>query len=60
MTLGLFNEKPHYFIADSESSCIRAIDLKSKQAVGLVGGDANYRNLFAFGDTDGVGFKARL
>jgi len=28
--------------------------------VGLVGGDQNYRNLFAFGDEDGVGFKARL
>ncbi len=29
-------------------------------AVGLVGGDPNYRNLFAFGDTDGSGFNAKL
>ena len=56
----MYNGSPHYFIADSESSCIRAINLKTKQAVGLVGGDSNPRNLFAFGDVDGSGFKARL
>lgn len=60
ITLGLWNGEPHYFIADSESSCIRAINAKTKQAVGMVGGDANYRNLFAFGDRDGAGYKARL
>jgi len=32
----------------------------TKEAVGIVGGDSNYRNLFAFGDTDGAGYKARL
>ncbi|CDW76170.1 nhl repeat-containing protein 2-like [Stylonychia lemnae] len=60
ITLGLWNGNPYYFIADSESSCIRAINLKTKEAVGIVGGDSNYRNLFAFGDVDGFGFKARL
>ncbi len=60
ITLGLWAGEPHYFIADSESSCIRGINLKTKQAIGLVGGDANYRNLFAFGDADGVSYKARL
>ena len=60
ITLGTWNGEPHYFIADSESSCIRAINPKNNKATGLVGGDPNYRNLFAFGDEDGTGFKARL
>jgi hypothetical protein len=30
------------------------------KAIGLVGGDNNYRNLFAFGDVDGFGIEARL
>lgn len=34
--------------------------MKNQKAVGLVGGDANFRNLFAFGDIDGAGYKARL
>ena len=34
--------------------------MEDEKAYGLVGGDANYRNLFAFGDKDGSGFAARL
>jgi len=49
-----------YFVADSESSCIRAVNLPKHSAVGIVGGDSNYRNLFAFGDVDGTGYTARL
>ncbi|MEE3298499.1 MAG: thioredoxin-like domain-containing protein [Planctomycetota bacterium] len=49
------------FIADSESSTVRTIDLKSGATATLVGGeDAEPRNLFAFGDVDGIGEKARL
>ncbi|MAM46894.1 MAG: hypothetical protein CMJ91_09565 [Planctomycetes bacterium] len=49
------------YIADSESSTVRSIDLKSGATSTLVGGeDAEPRNLFAFGDLDGIGQKARL
>lgn len=34
--------------------------MTKEKVVGLVGGDANYRNLFAFGDKDGTGYNARL
>lgn len=34
--------------------------MKTGKAVGIVGGDSNYRNLFAFGDIDGAGYDARL
>ena len=43
------------FVADSEISCIRAIDFRTQQVKTLVGGD-----LFDFGDIDGIGDKARL
>jgi thiol-disulfide isomerase/thioredoxin len=45
------------FFADSESSSIRAADLKTEQTSLVVGGDAN---LFEFGDEDGVENEARL
>jgi len=49
------------FIADSESSTVRTIDLENDGTATLVGGeDAAPRNLFAFGDADGIGEKARL
>lgn len=34
--------------------------MNKNKAIGIVGGDSNYRNLFAFGDKDGKGFNARL
>jgi len=58
---GLSIGRGKLYIADSESSTVRAIDLKSGATSTLVGGeDAAPRNLFAFGDVDGVGEKARL
>lgn len=49
------------FIADSESSTVRAIDLTSGATRTVAGGEnAKPRNLFAFGDTDGIGEKARM
>ncbi|MEE3182269.1 MAG: hypothetical protein VX288_10230, partial [Planctomycetota bacterium] len=58
---GLSIGRGKLYIADSESSTVRTIDLESGATATLVGGeDAEPRNLFAFGDIDGVGEKARL
>jgi DNA-binding beta-propeller fold protein YncE len=49
------------FVADSESSTVRAVDLASGATRTIVGGDdAEPSNLFVFGDSDGVGDSARL
>ena len=49
------------YVADSESSCIRSINMKTlKSARNLVGGDTNPKNLHAYGDQDGVGVEAKL
>lgn len=57
LTIGM-NE---LFIADSESSTVRSINLNSGSTRTIAGGEnAKPRNLFAFGDTDGTGEKAKL
>lgn len=49
------------YIADSESSSIRALDLKSGGSRLLAGGDPIFSdNLFKFGDHDGVGSEVLL
>jgi len=49
------------FVADSESSTVRAIHLKSGATRTIAGGEnAQPRNLFAFGDKDGIGEQARM
>ena len=49
------------FIADSESSTVRSIDLTSGSSRTIAGGEnAQPRNLFAFGDKDGIGEQARM
>ena len=48
------------YVADSESSTIRAIDLTKKAAYNVVGGDGNPKNLFSFGDVDGEEFETKL
>jgi len=49
------------YIADSESSAIRAVNMKTlNSARCVVGGDQNPRNLHAYGDLDGVGTEAKL
>ncbi len=49
------------FVADSESSSVRGIQLASGNTRTFVGGDdSEPRNLFAFGDEDGEGDSARL
>jgi DNA-binding beta-propeller fold protein YncE len=49
------------FVADSESSAIRSLNLKDGQTQTLVGGDpARPYNLFNFGDVDGSEIQAKL
>ncbi|OWM72419.1 hypothetical protein CDL15_Pgr018304 [Punica granatum] len=49
------------YIADSESSSIRAVDLKSGGSRLLAGGDPVFsENLFRFGDHDGIGSDVLL
>jgi thiol-disulfide isomerase/thioredoxin len=52
---GLARAGRRVVFADSESSSIRALDLESAQVNTLAGGAADPRNLFHFGDEDGVG-----
>ena len=52
---GLASDGKSLFVADSEISAIRAIDLKSGAVTTLAGGD-----LFDFGDRDGRGDAVRL
>ena len=48
------------YVADSESSSIRSINAVTGSVQGIVGGDINPLHLFAFGDVDGKGTKAKL
>jgi len=48
------------FIADSESSTIRRMDLKDGSVKNVCGGERDPCNLFAYGDVDGVGIGAKL
>ena len=58
---GLTEGEDKIWIADSESSAIRFIDLKTQETKTAVGGDSdNPRNLFRFGDRDGVNQEALL
>ncbi|KAL1122608.1 hypothetical protein AAG570_002937, partial [Ranatra chinensis] len=47
-------------IADSESSTIRCVSMETGVVTGLVGGSKDPRNLFAFGNLDGIGMEAKL
>ncbi|KAF2368248.1 Thioredoxin-like fold [Trinorchestia longiramus] len=47
-------------IADAESSSIRLLRLDTGAVINVVGGSSDPTDLFAYGDTDGVGTKARL
>ncbi|CAL1526013.1 unnamed protein product [Lymnaea stagnalis] len=48
------------YIADSESSSVRFISLSDGKVSGLVGGERDPTNLFAYGDVDGKGVDAKL
>ena len=55
LSLGVISStKVELYVADSESSAIRAVNMKSlKSSRPLVGGDVNPKNLHSYGDTDG-------
>lgn len=47
-------------VADSESSTVRLINVRTGATKALVGGDKDPSNLFAYGDQDGIGFQVKL
>lgn len=56
-----FDGVKELYIADSESSSIRAIDFNTlSSSRTIVGGDGTSTNLFAYGDRDGIGTEAKL
>ncbi|XP_065650186.1 NHL repeat-containing protein 2 [Hydra vulgaris] len=57
---GLAIIKNQLFVADSESSSIRSVDLKTGAVKGVVGADRDPTNLFSYGDVDGIGLNAKL
>ncbi|KAK7379175.1 hypothetical protein VNO80_04628 [Phaseolus coccineus] len=59
--LSLSQDLSEIYIADSESSSIRAVDLKTGGSQLLAGGDPMFAdNLFKFGDQDGIGSDVLL
>ncbi|KAM7478487.1 hypothetical protein LguiA_026700 [Lonicera macranthoides] len=59
--ISLSSDLKEAYIADSESSSIRALDLKTGGSRLLAGGDPIFSdNLFKFGDNDGVGSEVLL
>lgn len=59
--LTLSRNQKQMFVADSESSSIRTVDLNNGRSKGCVGGDSLIAdNLFRFGDKDGEGSLALL
>ena len=56
LAIGLISQSHiEMYVADSESSSIRAVNMKTLlSARCLVGGDTNPKNLHSFGDRDGV------
>ena len=57
---GLTGDKEWLYFADSESSSIRRVRFLDGMVETVVGGDTNPRNLFAFGDVDGIAYEAKL
>lgn len=62
LSIGFISESMvELYVADSESSSIRAINMKSLQSTrNVIGGDKNPRDLHKYGDRDGVGYEAKL
>lgn len=48
------------YVADSESGTIRAVSIKDGSVAGIVGGGLDPMDLFAYGDENGIGRKAKL
>ncbi|KAF3670586.1 putative transcription factor-like [Capsicum annuum] len=59
--ISLSRDLKEAYIADSESSSIRAVDLRTGGSRSLAGGDPVFaENLFRFGDHDGIGSEVLL
>lgn len=58
--LALHPQRAGVFVADSESSSIRYVRLKTGETSTFVGGGTDPDDLFLYGDTDGQGSAARL
>ncbi|GAB0091012.1 NHL repeat-containing protein 2 [Sergentomyia squamirostris] len=58
--LAVARDLKELYIADSESSCVRKLSLSDGKVSGVVGGERNPQNLFAFGDVDGKNILAKL
>ncbi|XP_018497756.2 NHL repeat-containing protein 2 [Galendromus occidentalis] len=58
--LALDTNEKFLFIADSESSSIRVMDMQSGAIKNICGGDLDPTNLFAFGDQDGRALDVKL
>ena len=48
------------FVADSESSAVRAMSIETERAVNVAGANDDILDLFDFGDSEGVGYSAKL
>ena len=57
---GLSSDGERLFLADSESSSIRAVNLTDRSVAHVVGGSIEPSDLFSYGDADGEGYDARL
>lgn len=62
LSIGLISQNHvELYVADSESSSIRAINMKTlASSRNVIGGDTNPRNLHCYGDKDGVQYDAKL
>lgn len=57
---GLYKTRPCYFVADSESSAVRALFADDHTSELVVGGSQDDKDLMAFGDQQGSGYDAKL
>ncbi|KAK3094749.1 hypothetical protein FSP39_005739 [Pinctada imbricata] len=48
------------YVADSESSSVRAVQMKDGAVKAFVGAERDPKNLFAYGNKDGLGVEAKL
>ena len=60
VAIGTFNGQLSAFVADSESSAVRAMSLETAMASNVAGANEDPLDLFDFGDNEGVGYSAKL
>lgn len=60
VTLGRFNGESTVFVADSESSAVRALCVETGLASNVAGANEDASDLFDFGDSEGIGYAAKL